>query len=102
MEGRGSVPLPEHEREENRRHREDPYRPKPGDVGRDRAHQRRVWTAKARPLSFRNPLGCLVRRERGGGGIMAKGQEKPKKTNKPKLTTAEKQKKKKEKSTTSK
>lgn len=33
---------------------------------------------------------------------MAKGQEKPKKTNKPKLTTAEKQKKKKEKSTSSK
>ena len=33
---------------------------------------------------------------------MAKGQEKPKKINKPKLTTAEKQKKKKEKATTSK
>lgn len=31
---------------------------------------------------------------------MAKGQEKPKKTNKPKLSTKEKQKKKKEKATT--
>lgn len=33
-------------------------------------------------------------------GTMAKGQEKPKKTNKPKLSTKEKQKKKKEKTTT--
>jgi hypothetical protein len=63
---------------------------------------RRARTTKACPLCSGNPLGCVVRRDRGGGGIVAKGQEKPKKTNKPKLTTAEKQKKKKEKSTTSK
>jgi hypothetical protein len=36
----------------------------------------------------------------GGGGRMAKGQEKPGKNNKPKLSTKEKQEKKKEKQTT--
>ena len=42
------------------------------------------------------PTACATMR-REGGVHMAKGQERPKKDNKPKLSTAEKQKRKKEK-----